>query len=333
MAKKYSSQTQIIIEHLEKYKDKPILTLAKKLVKDYPDLFTDAEAVRKKIGYHAGVRGKASRNSANKHIQRPITYNYNPFEEIPDSYQEKREPYILPTTCTNIAVLSDIHFPYHDVEALKVAMDWIEKNECNCIYLNGDILDFYQLSDFLKDPNKPTMKKELEMGRWFLSSLRQKFPNAPIYYKIGNHEMRFERWLKTKGFEFLGMDEFKLSVLLGFAENHIIEIEKYTVAHAGDLRIIHGHEYKTSGGVQPARLLYLKTKTNVLAGHYHRVSEYIDRNLDNKFHGGWTNGCLCELSPDYMPNNDWCHGFSRVLVYPDKSFTVDNLKIIDGKVH
>jgi predicted phosphodiesterase len=333
MAAKLSLQTQKIIEYLERYHDKPILTIAKKLVKENPDLFVNVESARTKLRYYSGLSGKYSRKNVKKHLQRDLTYNYNPFDNIPESYQDKREFYQLPSTCTNIAVLSDIHFPYHDAEALKIAIDWIIENKCNCIYLNGDILDFYQLSDFLKDPHKPTMKKEIELGRWFLKSLRQTFPNIPIYYKIGNHEMRFERWMKVKGFEFLGMDEFKLSVLLGFAENHIIEIDKYTVAHAGDLRIIHGHEYRTSGGVQPARLLYLKTKSNVLAGHYHRISEYIDRNIDNKFHGGWSTGCLCELSPDYMPNNDWCHGFARVLVYPDKSFTVDNHKIINGKLH
>jgi predicted phosphodiesterase len=329
---KLTRKGELAIEYLKKYPNKPILTIAKKLYADHPGMYTNIEHARRTLRQHAGSAGVKSRTSDNFQTQRPLNYNYMPFESIPKSYQEKREPYILPKTCNNILVLNDIHFPYHDPVALKAAIDWGVEQKVNCIYLNGDILDFYGLSDFIKDPSKPKMKEELEQGRWFLEELRKTFPNCPIYYKIGNHEMRFERWLKVKGFEFLAMDEFQLSILLQFAKYHVIEIDKYTTVHAGNLRIIHGHEYKTGGGVQPARLLYLKTKANVICGHFHRISSHVDRNIDGKFHGGWSVGCLCELSPDYMPNNDWAHGFARVTVYDNGDFTVDNKMIVDGKV-
>jgi hypothetical protein len=54
--------------------------------------------------------------------------------------------------------------------------------------------------------------------------------------------------------------------------------------------------------------------------------------MDGNYHGGFSTGCLCELSPDYLPYNEWVLGFARVLVYPDKSFSVENKIIVDGKI-
>jgi len=227
---------------------------------------------------------------------------------------------ILATATKKILILSDIHFPYHNAAALKAAIKYGLEQQVDCIILNGDILDFYQLSDFSKDPSKPTMRKELELGRWFLKELRLAFPKAQIYYKIGNHEMRLERWLKVKAPEFIDSDEFRLDILLEFAKHHVILIDKYTVIKAGNLNIIHGHEYKGAGGVYPAKYIYSKSKVNTICGHYHRSSTYLDKNMDGHYHGGFSTGCLCELSPDYMPYNEWVHGFAVVTMKPGGKF-------------
>jgi hypothetical protein len=41
----------------------------------------------------------------------------NPYN-LPESYQEKREPLQLPKTCNNILLISDLHIPYHDIDAI-----------------------------------------------------------------------------------------------------------------------------------------------------------------------------------------------------------------------
>jgi hypothetical protein len=202
----------------------------------------------------------------------------------------------------------------------------------DCIILNGDILDFYGLSDFSKDPSKPKFRKEIELGKWFLNELRQAFPKAQIYYKIGNHEMRLERWLMVKAPEILDCEEFRLDILLEFAKHHVILIDKYTVIKAGNLNIIHGHEYKGAGGVYPAKYIYGKSKVNTICGHYHRSSTYLDKNMDGHYHGGFSTGCLCELSPDYMPYNEWVHGFAVVTMKPGGNFSVQNLTIENGEI-
>ena len=51
-------------------------------------------------------------------------------------------------------VISDIHFPYQDDKAIKAALDFIKTNPVDTIILNGDILDFYDVSSFDKDPDR-----------------------------------------------------------------------------------------------------------------------------------------------------------------------------------
>jgi hypothetical protein len=101
----------------------------------------------------------------------------------------------------------------------------------------------------------------------------------------------------------------------------------------GKLFVLHGHEIKMSwGAVNFARLYYLKTHCNVLAFHHHQTHEYIASKLDNSIEGAWTGGCLCKLHPEYAPNNAWNHGFTVVTWDADGDFSVQNKKIIGGKV-
>ncbi len=333
MAKKNTRRGELCKEALRKFPKSPILTLAKKIYSENELDFSSVEDVRGLLRYYTGLRGKKKGQiSADKEFHRVPTYHYNPFDDIPESFEESREPYILATATKKILILSDIHFPYHNVKALKAAINKGVEEQVDCIVLNGDILDFYALSDFSKDPSKPRFRQEIELGKWFLNELRLAFPKAQIYYKIGNHEMRLERYLKVKAPEIFDTDEFKLEILLEFAKHHVIMIDKYTVIKAGNLNIIHGHEYKGAGGVYPAKYIYAKSKVNTICGHYHRSSTYLDKNMDGAYHGGFSTGCLCELSPDYLPYNEWVHGFAIVTMKENGNFSVQNLTIDNGEI-
>ena len=332
MANKPTSTGKVAIEYLKRYPKLPILTIAKKMYADNDMLFNSVDHARSLLKNHAGLGGKETRKHVKPELQRPVTHNYTPFANIPESYKSSPSFITLPIHHNNILVLADVHIPYHDENALRAAIQYGLSKNVNCIYLNGDILDFYGLSSFDKDPSKPKMKVELEQGRWFIKELRTAFPNAGIYYKIGNHEHRLERWLTIKAPEWIETDEFQLQMLLRFGESGVKLVESQTIAIAGDLFIIHGHEYRGGGTVQPARALYLKTKRNTICGHFHRKSEFVTRDIHDVIHGAYTTGCLCELNPDYMPHNDWVHGFCVVQFDATGKFTVDNKMIIDGKI-
>jgi predicted phosphodiesterase len=230
-------------------------------------------------------------------------------------------------------VLSDIHFPYHDREALMIALREGKKQGVDSILLNGDILDFYQLSKFTKDNRKPSVKAEIDIFRFFVDQLKQRFPEADIYFKLGNHEARLDRWIKDNAGMFDGL--FNIDRIINFGEHGIEFLPDNIGVKFGKLNIIHGHEIRAGMGVvNIARTYFMKTQTNVLFGHWHQNQEYITRTMDGHVQGAWAQGCLCRLDAEYTYGiNQWCHGFSIVERLDDAgAFRVKLYKIIDGEL-
>jgi hypothetical protein len=105
----------------------------------------------------------------------------NPYK-IPETSSEERKPLILPKSCDNILLISDLHIPYHNVEAITLAIEYGQKANINTVFINGDLMDFHQLSRFMKDPKKRSVKHEFDTTKAFLVSLREAFPVAEIYW-------------------------------------------------------------------------------------------------------------------------------------------------------
>lgn len=325
----------IIKEYLEQFPQTPHLTLARMIYKENKEVFTNAENVRSIIRHHTGNSGERGRKHLKdrRFIREFTKDSFNPFS-LPESDEKEFEPFLIPKAQNNILVMGDIHVPYHNIPAITAAMQYGLDQKVNTILLNGDIIDFHQLSQFIKDPRKRHFPEELDALKALLRSIRDAFPEAVIYYKQGNHSERLENYLKVKAPELYGMQEFELDVLAGFGALGIQYIKDKRTVKAGKLNIYHGHELK--GGliqpVNPARGLFLRTNTNALASHFHRSSEHIDPNANGEIIGCWSIGCLCELHPEYMPNNKWNHGAAIVRVKKSGDFSVTSFKIDKGKL-
>lgn len=229
-------------------------------------------------------------------------------------------------------VLCDSHIPYHDKRTIQAWVDDCERMGARSLLLNGDILDFYQLSDYLRDPSKPRMRDEILKGRQFLEYLRSKFPRARIVYKEGNHDERLKRYLATRAPDLLDLEDFRLERLLRASEHGVEWVEDKQVVMVGKLPVIHGHEYRGGGGVMPARWLYLRTGESAMMGHLHQPTVYTFRTLTGKDVGMWSVGCACHLSPLYAPLNQWSHGWAVVEVGSD-SYQVHNRRMLrNGQV-
>ena len=323
---------------MAKFPDLPTLTLAKKLIADFPELYNSVESARGAVRYYRGSKGKRNREIRNITDFEPAKQATamgipNPFF-LPESDEPEWEPYVIPPSVTRLLVLSDVHIPYHNIEAVTLALQYGKDKGVNGIMLNGDILDFYGLSSFEKDPRKRRFSEELEMGRQFLRILRKEFDGVPIYFKLGNHEQRYERYLRIKAPELLDVSEFRLDVLLKFGELGIELIDDMRIVHFGRLNIMHGHEFGRSvfSPVNPARGAYMRAKENCIIGHHHQTSSHAEPTMNGKVINTWSTGALCELHPTYMPINKWNRGFAYVEREPDGDFTVHNHTIINGKV-
>lgn len=333
MGKEESIATKVAREYRSKYQDLPTLSLARVLVKENKSLYTSVESARFILRRIEGKIGEEHRKSIrDKSLVITEERPRNPYN-LPDSEEQDFTPYKIPKECKRILLLSDIHIPYHSIEAVTLALDYGRKKKIDTIILNGDVIDFYQLSRFEKDPRKRSFAHELEATMSFLQTLRKLFPLAKIIYKCGNHDLRLQKYLMVKAPELLGVSEFELPQLLKFRELGITWVEDKVIMKLKKLNIIHGHEF-SAGFIAPvniARGLFLKANAIAIQGHNHQTSENTVTTLDGDMITTWSIGCLCELHPTYMPFNKWNHGFADILV-EGNTFEVFNKRIKNGKV-
>jgi predicted phosphodiesterase len=230
-------------------------------------------------------------------------------------------------------VLSDIHVPYHDRATIEAAVrEWKSRGVVG-VLLNGDVLDFHRLSDYVKEPSAARLQQEVEKGRQLLEWLRAQFPRARVVYKLGNHDERLKRYLATRAPELEDLDDLDLGRLLRVADVGVEVVGDKRPVMLGKLPVIHGHEYRGGGGVMPARWLFIRAWSNALLGHFHQPTYFPVRTLDGRELAVWSTGCACYLSPAYAPLNQWAHGWATVTVDSGGGFHVDNRRLLkDGRV-
>jgi predicted phosphodiesterase len=236
----------------------------------------------------------------------------------------------LPEHLKKIGILSDIHVPFHSLEALTCAIKYLREQDIDCLYLNGDTFDFYSISRHEKEKDLRDFPREIEMARNFLQKLRDIFPTIPIYFKAGNHENRFQRYLFSQAEEFAGLHELQFDKFFRMDHLKIEWVEDWQGMEMGDLLVCHGHELM-AGGMNPSQTTFNKTFCNTLIGHVHRTTSTIKKNGFKKFIHSYSTGCLTHLSPKYYPFAQHNHGFALVEI-TDGLSKVQNLMIKDGKI-
>lgn len=266
-------------------------------------------------------------------IENPLNYDINALDNfgIAESLTKEYESMILPGHLKKIGILSDIHFPYHSLEALAIAIRHLKENNIDCLYLNGDIFDFYAVSRHQKEPDLRDFKREVDMNREFLQKLRDIFPTIPIYYKLGNHEQRYARSLQVQAEEFAQIHDLQFEIFFRLDKLQFTMVEDWQGMQMGDLLVVHGHELYGAGGVNPSQNLMNKTLCNTLMGHVHRTSTTQKKNAFKEYVNTYTTGCLTILSPKYMPFSMHNHGFAMVEIIDGKS-KVHNYQIKDKQI-
>lgn len=241
-----------------------------------------------------------------------------------------RSTYEIPGPA-RVLVLPDVHVPFHDPDALRVAVAHGKKYRPTHVLLNGDFVDFYACSFFQTNPKLRDLARELAAANECLAWLREQFPKAQLVWKEGNHEERWDRYVMSKAPELFGVLTTRLEAQ--FPAGPIWVRDKKRV-HLGKLLVLHGHEYRWAiqNPVSPARGLQLRARVSALCSHFHQRSEHSTRDGNGKLLTTWSTGCLCQLTPDYAPFNEWSHGFATVTVDKDGAFEVANHKILHGKV-
>ena len=326
--------SDIAREYRKRYgMEMPTLKLARIMYADNPLMFKNVESARTNLRYIEGKQGNEHKNY--KTIIPSEVRPKNPYN-LPDTSAEDRKPFILPTGCNSILLISDLHIPYHDVNAITLALEYGAKENVNTVFINGDLMDFHHLSRFQKDPRKRSVKHEFSVTKEFLRVLRTVFPTQMIYWLKGNHCMRYEHWLMSKVYEVFDDEYYHLEQRLALHEERVHIIDDNVLVKAGQLAITHGHHVMRGffSPVNSARGAWMKAKQSVIISHVHKVSNHVEVNLDGDNFGAWSTGSLCELRPDYSPLvSNYQHGFAHITTDTTGDFQVRNFHIINGKLH
>lgn len=296
--------------------------------------FTSAECMRRYMNKNE-IGNKYRNEETNKPISKGQvkTFDVNLLDNygILDSIGQEYTSYKLPPEFKRIGILSDIHFPFHSMEALIPAIKFLKDKEIDCLYLNGDIFDFYSISRHEKDPDLRDFKREVDMCRDFVQKLKDIFPNCLLVYKLGNHEDRYARSLQVNAEEFAQLHDLQFHVFFHLDRLGYQIVDTWRGCEIGDLLVIHGHEGFGTGGVNPSQSLFNKMYCNTLMGHVHRTTNTMRKTGFNKVINTYSVGCLTSLTPKYMPYNNHNHGFAYLEV--NNGITkVENIIIKDGKI-
>jgi len=322
----------------------PTKKLARMMYEAHPLLFTNVEDARERLRY---IEGKSSGGGDIKKIKQSKYFtetprSFNPYA-LPPSEEKEYVPHVIEGP-QRIAALFDIHCPYHSIEALTAALEWLKQQEPTMIVIGGDFFDFYGLSRFLKDPDKRSPAEEIRIGIELLKAIYVALrPKNGVIFKMGNHDERFEHFLWQKMGEMSGLQDLEelkeitleniLRKRLG-PEFPLAFVGEKRIIKAGNLNIAHGHEFPSgiASPVNIARGLYMRAKANAICGHHHRNSEHVEQNINNEMIVTYSTGCLCELTPLYMPINSWNHGVALIELSEDGVAYVHNKRIKNGRI-
>lgn len=237
---------------------------------------------------------------------------------IPEPFKEISDNFILDEK--KLVIVSDIHFPHHDPQTLEAVSDRLDDQ--TALYINGDALDCYEASRFDKKPTVPKMKEEFEMFAKWVQSIKAK----RIYYKIGNHEERWEKSANKTIFAMFkaGSIEWILEHEFGLKNLTFIESKQFT--EWGKVFILHGHEAQggANSPIGVARSIGMKTYMDSIVGHSHVTNSFPFKRIDESFFRVYAAGCACSLRSEYARVNRWNNGFIEAEMYDDGDYNIFN---------
>lgn len=112
-----------------------------------------------------------------------------------------------------IVIGSDIHIPFHDTKAVDAFISYVADTVPDIVILNGDVLDMFMLSRFTKGEGRNPLE-EIEECRRLLKKIKDMVPpETELYYVIGNHETRLERYVLTKAPELASLVEDVFTII------------------------------------------------------------------------------------------------------------------------
>ena len=241
---------------------------------------------------------------------------------------------VLTPKVEKAVVLSDFHIPFHDETCLSLSLDLCSRLKPENLFLLGDIIDFYGLSDFLRDPSRlGDLQDELDQVGKILGNFRKAVGRkCRIIYLEGNHDYRLVKYL-WKHPEIASLEDLKLSSLLKLDDLFIEHRGYHDPLRWRGLQVEHGD--RISGySCYTARQMLDARGLSGISGHSHRMGLYY-RRQEAGVQCWAENGCLCSLKVEYSISPNWQHGFSILHSIGERGdrFHIEQVPVLGGKIY
>ena len=251
-------------------------------------------------------------------FERPRKFSELNIDDVPDDYK--------------MIVVNDTQIPFQDPKTLQAVHKFWDDFGPDLEVYNGDIIDFYSISSFDKNPTRAfKLQDELDDTYEWLFSRAEANPNARRIFIEGNHEDRLRRFLWKEATDLSSLRVLNFEELMRFKELGMEDLTYMSVLDFLGFRIQHG--WKASGGSTPwpinvGRFMAQKEGSSGLCGHTHRASIYC-WTTSRGSHSYVENGCLCRFDLEFAPFPNWQQAFSYgevkngkvhtklVQIYPD----------------
>lgn len=228
-----------------------------------------------------------------------------------------------------ILSMTDFHVPYNDEKCNEVSFKFAKLINPKIIIIH-EVIDFYSLSRFDKDPKrKLELQEDIDKTIKLLKKLRHYCPNTRIIMLESNHDKRLTKFLNSKAEELSYLRCLKFEELLKLNE---LNIEYKKSFEFRGVLFKHGDIVRKYSGYT-AKAEFDKEGLSTATGHTHRLSS-VFRTLRGGKYVSMESGCQCDLNPDYIEGTaDWQQGCAIIAFQKGKKhFYPTVVPIISHKI-
>lgn len=226
-----------------------------------------------------------------------------------------------------LLIIGDVHAPFHNRKYLSLALQIGKKLKINELIINGDLVDFHNISKYGKNPKvKENFRNELDGCKDVRNLICDVFPNDKKTLLISNHENRINTFINNRCQQFFDVVTF--DNLLQFKEHgfNVIDYSNKQAYHITcDLYCRHEPP--------PGQLTTMlgKSFVSLICSHTHRIYSCMANGLDGNIRRLYSIGHLADVTHpalDYLKfKEQWLPGFAIIYDY-GSYYVVENVEIL-----
>lgn len=231
-----------------------------------------------------------------------------------------------------VLIFGDLHVPFQDNDYISSLIRFCRWWKPERIFINGDLVDFYAISRFNKDPERELhLQDELDEAIKILKIIKEENHKAEIFLIRGNHERRLKMYLWQCAKPLSGLRAVTVESQLELKNIGITYCENGRAVHRG-LLIKHGNIVRKFSGYT-AKAEQERSGMSGASNHTHRGGVYYISNDGGDY--AWMEcGCGCMFDQEYLEGErpNWTKGWGLMLINKKTArFFMDFVPYVDKK--